>query len=82
MRMMENDRVVHVDDGFVTVGDHAHCLKANVKLFLREDGTEIVGVNGGIIVSPLVRVDIPSSSQGVCFCAKTPRTEVYDEIEG
>ena len=78
---VEDDRTVRADDGFMTVSDRARCLKANIKLFLGEDGTEIVGVNGGIIVSPLFRVDIPSSSQGIWFHAEMPRMEVDDEIE-
>ena len=60
---------------------HVLCLKANIKLFLHEDRMEIVGVNSGIIISPLFRVDVPSSSQGIWFCAKMPRTEADDEIE-
>ena len=78
---VEDDGTVHMDDGFMTVSDCTCCLKANVKLFLGEDGTEIVGVNGGIIISPLFRVDIPLSSQGIWFRAKVPRTKMDDEIE-
>ena len=78
---VEDDRMAHMDDGFMTVSNHAHCLKANIKLFLSEDGTEIVGVDGGIIISPLFRVDIPSSSQGIWFHAKVPGMETDDEIE-
>ena len=78
---VEDDRMVCTDDGFVTVSDRAHCPKANVKLFLEEDGMEIVGVNSGIIISPLIRVDVSSSSQGVQFRAKAPGTETDDEIE-
>ena len=78
---VEDDRMVHADDGFMTVSDRAHCPKANVKLFLGEDRTEIVGVNSGIIISPLFRVDVLSSSQGVQFHTKVPRMETNDEIE-
>ena len=78
---VENDGTAHMDDGFMTVSDCTCCLKANVKLFLHEDGTEIVGVNGGIVVSPLFRVDIPSSSQGIWFHAEMPRMDVDDKIE-
>ena len=59
----------------MTVSYHVHCPKANIKLFLHEEGTEVVGIDGGIVISPLFRVDISSSSQGIQFCAKTPRTE-------
>ena len=48
---------------------------------LGEDRMEIVGVNGGIIVSPLFRVDVPSSSQGIWFRAKVPGMEIDDEIK-
>ena len=78
---VKDDRTVHTDDGFMTVNDHMYCPKANIKLFLGEDGMEIVGVNSGIIISPLFRVDVPSSSRGVWFRAKMPRTEADDEIE-
>ena len=78
---VKDDRTACADDGFMTVSDHARCPKANIKLFLGEDRTEIVGVNGGIIVSPLFRVDVPSSSQGIWFRAKVPGMETDDEIE-
>ena len=78
---VKDDRTVHMDDGFVTVSNHACCPKANIKLFLGEDGTEIVGVNGGIIISPLFRVDVPLSGQGIWFRAKAPGMEMDDKIE-
>ena len=79
---VENDRAALANDGFVTASDRVCCLKANVKLLLHEDRMEIVGVNGGIVISPLFRVDVPSSSQGIWFRTETPGMEVNDKIKG
>ena len=51
------------------------------KLFLSEDGFEVVRVDCGIASIPPFRIDIPSSSESIWFCAETTRTEPDDKIE-
>ena len=51
------------------------------KLFLSEDGFEVVRVDCGVASIPPFRIDIPSSSESIRFCAKTTRTEPDDKIE-
>ena len=51
------------------------------KLFLSEDGLEVVRVDCGVASIPPFRIDIPSSSESIQFCAETIRAEPDDKIE-
>ena len=51
------------------------------KLFLSEDGLEVVRVDYSIASISPFRVDVPSSSESIRFCAKTTRAEPDDKIE-
>ena len=51
------------------------------KLFLSEDRFEVVRVDCSIASIPPFRIDIPSSSKNIWFCAKTTRTEPDDKVE-
>ena len=51
------------------------------KLFLSEDGLEVVRVDCGVASIPPFRIDVPSSSESIWFCAKTTRAEPDDKIE-
>ena len=50
-------------------------------MFLSEDGFEVVRVDCSIASIPLFRIDVPSSSESIQFCAETTRTEPDDKIE-
>ena len=41
---------------------------------------ELVRIYGGIVAAPLLRVDIPSSSQSVGFGSKLAGTDMDDEV--
>ena len=43
--------------------------------------SKVVRIDGGVIASPLFRVDIPSSSQRVWLGTETSGMEVDDEVE-
>ena len=51
------------------------------KLFLGEDGLEAVRVDCGIASIPSFRIDIPSFSESIQFCAETTRAKPDDKIE-
>ena len=51
------------------------------KLFLSEDGFEVVRVDCGVASIPPFRIDVPSSSESIRFCAKMTRAESNDKIE-
>ena len=51
------------------------------KLFLSEDGFEVVRVGCSIASIPPFRIDIPSSSESIQFDAKTTRVEPDDKVE-
>jgi len=51
------------------------------KLFLSENGLEVVRVNCGVASIPPFRIDIPSSSESIQFGAKTTRVEPDDKVE-
>jgi len=51
------------------------------KLFLSEDGLEVVRVDYSIASIPPFRIDIPSSSESVQFGAKMTRIKPNDKIE-
>jgi len=48
---------------------------------LSEDGLEVVGVDCGIASIPPFRIDVPSSSESIQFCAETTRMEPDDKVE-
>jgi len=48
---------------------------------LSEDGLEVVKVDCGIASIPPFRIDIPSSSESIQFCAETTRAEPDDKVE-
>ena len=56
-------------------------LYGGCKLFLSEDGLEVVRVDCGIASIPPFRIDIPSSRESIQFCAETTRAEPDDKIE-
>ena len=51
------------------------------KLFLSEDWFKVVIVDYSIVSIPLFRVDVPPSSESICFGAKITRTEPDDKVE-
>ena len=50
-------------------------------MFLSEDGFEVVRVDCGVASISPFRIDVPSSSESIQFCAKTTRTEPDNKIE-
>ena len=50
-------------------------------MFLSEDELEVVRVDCGIASIPPFRIDIPSSSESIQFCAEMTRTESDDKVE-
>ena len=50
-------------------------------MFLSEDGLEVVRVDCGIASIPPFRIDVPSSSESIWFCAELTRAEPDDKIE-
>jgi len=51
------------------------------KLFLSEDGLEVVRVDCGVASIPPFRIDVPSSSESIQFCAEMTRAEPDDKVE-
>ena len=56
-------------------------LYGGYKLFLSEDGLEVVRVDCGIASIPPFRIDVPSSSESIQFGAETTRVEPDDKVE-
>jgi len=56
-------------------------LYRGYKLFLSEDGLEVVKVDCGIASISPFRIDIPLSSESIWFGAKTTRAEPDDKVE-
>ena len=50
-------------------------------MFLSEDGFEVMRVDCGVASIPPFRIDVPSSSESIRFCAETTRAEPDDKIE-
>ena len=50
-------------------------------MFLSEDGFEVVRVDCGVVSIPPFRIDVPSSSESIQFCAEMTRTEPDDKVE-
>ena len=56
-------------------------LYGGCKLFLSEDVLEIMRVDCGVASIPPFRIDVPSSSESIQFCAEMTRVELDDKIE-
>ena len=56
-------------------------LYGGSKLFLSEDGLEVIRVNCSIASILPFRIDVPSSSESIRFCAETTRVEPDDKVE-
>ena len=56
-------------------------LYGGCKLFLSEDGLEVVRVDCSIASIPLLRIDIPLFSKSIWFYAKTTRVEPDNKVE-
>ena len=50
-------------------------------MFLSEDGLEVVRVDCGVASIPPFRIDVPSSSESIWFCAETTRVKPDDKIK-
>ena len=50
-------------------------------MFLSEDGLEVVRVDCGVASILPFRIDVPSSSKSIQFCAETTRAEPDDKVE-
>ena len=50
-------------------------------MFLSEDGLEVVRVDCGVASIPPFRIDVPSSSESIWFCAEMTRAEPDDKVE-
>ena len=50
-------------------------------MFLSEDGFEVVIVDCSVASIPPFRIDIPSSSENIQFCAEMTRMEPDDKVE-
>jgi len=48
---------------------------------LSEDGLEVVRVDCGVASIPPFRIDVPSSSESIWFCAEMTRAEPDDKVE-
>jgi len=51
------------------------------KLFLSEDGLEVVRVDCGVASISPFRIDVPLSSESIRFCAEMTRVEPDDKVE-
>ena len=56
-------------------------LYGNCKLFLSEDGFEVVRIDCGLASIPPFRIDVPLSSKSIQFGAKITRAEPNDKVE-
>jgi len=56
-------------------------LYGGCKLFLSEDGLEVVRVDCGVASIPPFRIDVLLSSESIRFCAEMTRAEPDDKIE-
>ena len=48
---------------------------------LQEDWSEVLGIDGGIVAYPLLKVDIPMSSKGIRLHTKLSRPKPYDKVK-
>jgi len=58
-----------------------HSLYRGYKLFLSENGLEVVRVDYGVASIPPFTINVPSSSESVWFGAKMTRAEPDDKVE-
>jgi len=58
-----------------------HSSYEDCKLFLSEDGLEVVKVDCSVASIPPFRIDVPSSSESIQFCAEMTRAEPDDKVE-
>jgi len=58
-----------------------HSSYGGCKLFLSEDGLEVVRVDYGIASILPFRIDVPSFSESIRFCAEMTRAESDDKVE-
>ena len=58
-----------------------HSSYGGCKLFLSEDGLEVMRIDCGIASIPPFRIDVPSSSESIQFCAEPTRVEPDDKVE-
>jgi len=58
-----------------------HSSYRGCKLFLSEDRFEVVRVDYGIASILLFRINVPSSSESIRFCAETTRVEPDNKVE-
>ena len=58
-----------------------HSSYGGYKLFLSEDGLEVVRVDCSVASIPPFRTDVPPSSKSVQFGTKITRTEPDDKVE-
>jgi len=58
-----------------------HSSYGDCKLFLSEDGLEVVRVDCSVASISPFRIDIPSSSESIQFCAEITRVEPDDKVE-
>jgi len=56
-------------------------LYRGCKLFLSEDGLEVVRVDCGVASIPPFRIDVPLSSESIQFSAETTRIEPDNKVE-
>jgi len=56
-------------------------LYRGYKLFLSEDGFEVVRVDCGVASIPLFRIDVPLSSKSIQFGAKMTRAKPDNKVE-
>jgi len=56
-------------------------LYRGCKLFLSEDGLEVVKVDCGVASIPPFRIDVPLFSESIWFSAETTRAEPNDKVE-
>ena len=50
-------------------------------MFLSKDGLEVMRVDCSVTSIPSFRIDVPSSSESIQFCAETTRAESDDKIK-
>jgi len=58
-----------------------HSFYGGCKLFLSEDGLKVVRVDCSVASIPPFRIDVPSFSESIQFCAETTRVEPNDKVE-
>ena len=58
-----------------------HSLYRGCKLFLSEDGLEVLRVDCGVASIPPFRVDVLLSSESIQFGAEITRVEPNDKVE-